>query len=79
MTAREELIDALHNGWACYGAENEPGAFRRLATEMVDAHAHELAEKIRSAPHDGTGDTWNWWDAATIPGECAALIDPKSA
>ncbi|GHG10101.1 hypothetical protein [Streptomyces hydrogenans] len=67
MTAREELITALHNGWACYGVENEPGAFRRLATEMVDAHAHELAEQIRAHPfHPGAE-----------PYDGADLIDPE--
>lgn len=48
-----------------------------LIPEVLDEHAHELAEKIRKASYDGTGNTWNWWDAATIPGECADLIDPE--
>ncbi|MFF5404603.1 hypothetical protein ACFY8K_16820 [Streptomyces misionensis] len=46
------------------------------ANELIDAFAHELAERLRSVHGSGEGDAWNWWDAADIPGACADLIDP---
>ncbi|MGW4505734.1 hypothetical protein ACWENO_13950 [Streptomyces sp. NPDC004436] len=47
---------------------------------IVAAVAHELAETIRATAFadTGPGTTWNWWDAATIPGSCADLIDPPA-
>ncbi|MFF8482314.1 hypothetical protein [Streptomyces antibioticus] len=50
------------------------------AREVLNQHAHELAKQIRSAvsAEDGPATKWNWWDAATIPGSCADLIDPKA-
>jgi hypothetical protein len=45
--------------------------------EVLDTHAHELAERIRNVHGSGEGDSWNWWDAADIPAACADLIDPN--
>ncbi|HEY9408460.1 MAG TPA: hypothetical protein VIP77_02670 [Jiangellaceae bacterium] len=46
---------------------------------VLDEHAHQLAEQIRTTAFadDGPATKWNWWDAATIPASCADLIDPE--
>lgn len=48
---------------------------------IIAAVAHELAEKIRTASTSdgGPAASWDWWDAATIPGSCADLIDPNGS
>lgn len=51
----------------------------KLMAEVRDAHAHELAERLRNVHVTDEGAAWNWWDAAEIPGACADLIDPPKA
>jgi len=46
--------------------------------KLLQEHAHELAERLRNVPGSGEGASWNWWDAAEIPGACADLIDPPA-
>ncbi|MFI8084344.1 hypothetical protein ACIF6L_26520 [Kitasatospora sp. NPDC086009] len=54
--------------------------YDRLA-EMLDdllhAHAHELAERVRRVLDSGEGRDWDWWDSATIPASIADYIDPE--
>ncbi|MEU5166812.1 hypothetical protein [Streptomyces mutomycini] len=73
MSAREELLEAL---LPLYRAQYAPGE-EESSNALIDAFAHELAEEIRRAQFGPEGQTWNWWDAATIPDECANLIDPE--
>ena len=46
--------------------------------KLLQEHAHELAERLRNVHGGGEGASWNWWDAAEIPGACADLIDPPA-
>lgn len=68
MSARDDLIAGLVEHACCFSEED--------AKRMVDAFAHELAERLRNVHGSGEGDAWNWWDAADIPAACADLIDP---
>ncbi len=47
--------------------------------QLLQEHAHELGERLRNVHGSGEGMSWNWWDAAEIPGACADLIDPPAA
>lgn len=72
MTARDDLLrEMTHNH--LYMTDER-------AEELIDAYTHELAEKIRETAfaETGPGTQWDWWDAATIPGSCADLIDPQA-
>lgn len=68
MNARDELISALEEHACCFSPED--------AAQMVDAFAHELADRLRNVHATDEGAAWNWWDAAEIPAACADLIDP---
>lgn len=62
-----------------YWSANAASSYAESASALLE-FAHALAEEIRGAVsnEDGRGMKWNWWDAATIPGSCADLIDPKA-
>jgi hypothetical protein len=72
MSARDRLTETLRNPGLVGLREEE-------AAELIDAFAHELAERLRNVHASDEGAAWNWWDAAEIPGACADLIDPLSA
>jgi len=78
MSAREELISALTNAWLCYGIGSR-AEYEAEAARMIDAYAHELAEKIRqeirSLKDHGALESDKDWAAS----DAADLIDPESA
>lgn len=82
MSARDELIDAInsYDQTACYWPCATPCTPRcPTAEQMLDAYAHELAEKIRASTREGYGDpnpntTYYEGDAAM---GAANLIDPE--
>ncbi|KIQ67048.1 hypothetical protein TR51_06595 [Kitasatospora griseola] len=47
------------------------------ADALLDHYGRAVAAQIRTTVLDGPGNTWDWWDAATIPGSIADLIDPE--
>lgn len=53
------------------------GASEEEATVLMNGYAHELADRLRNVHGSGDGESWDWWDAATIPASCADLIDPN--
>lgn len=67
MSAREELLEAL---LPTYRAQYAPGE-EESANALLDAYAHELAEKIREERHNryATGLDEEYWPAD--------LIDPE--
>ena len=65
MSARDALFNDI---WDMRSAAEK--------NALIDAFAHELAERLRNVHGSGEGDAWNWWDAADIPAACADLIDP---
>jgi len=75
MSAREDLINevtwSLKSGDFLYGGDAYADAVK-----MVDAFAHELAEKIRNHPdHD---DAWGKGFYSTLGlGMAADMIDPE--
>lgn len=58
----------------------DPERAEERASAMLDHYDHEQAERIRASAWggNGPGNAWDWWDAATIPGSIADLIDPKA-
>jgi hypothetical protein len=68
MSARADLLREMTHNHLYMDDER--------ANELIDAFAHELAERLRNVHGSGEGDAWNWWDAADIPAACADLIDP---
>jgi hypothetical protein len=66
--------DALHQ--ACYvGMATEAEADARIDAFRAEVLL-EAAALLDSLMGDGEHLTrdWNWWDAATIPASCAALL-----
>lgn len=49
---------------------------------LLDAYRDEVlrqaARRLRDVVSSDEGSSWDWWDAATIPTACAALIDPTT-
>lgn len=64
MSARDELVNALTEHACCFSEED--------AKRMVDAFAHELAEKVRTE-----GAYWGQQSAAgKVYAKAADLVDP---
>lgn len=70
-SVREHLLRRL----AVSADLGAPGSDEKL----LDAYAHELAERIRNVHGTDEGDQFNWWDGTAYDGVhfAADLIDPK--
>lgn len=77
MTARETLVTTLTNLLAL-SRRGRMGSHRAEAERLVDDVLHEAADALRGVPGSDVGNDWDWWDAATIPGKCADVIDPRT-
>ena len=71
MSAREELFEAL---MPLYRAQYAPGE-EESTNALIDAFAHELAEKIRAEVDDLDG----WPEEQNAARKYANLIDPEVA
>lgn len=84
MSDRDELVKAIAEGRGCGGHYNCFATSEDTAEAGRDLDAYrasvlrEAAALLRAAPSNGVSNDWNWWDAATIPDSCAALLEAEA-
>nr|WP_192963608.1 hypothetical protein [Streptomyces sp. W9] len=75
MSARDAL-----NAYVAHESDADQAEYEKhldaYAAEVRAEALREAAERLRNVHASSSSQTWNWWDAAEIPGACADLIDP---
>lgn len=70
-------MSAYERAWDAFRGVVDDVELDRLLRGVEHETAHGCAERLRNIHGTDEGSDWNWWDAATIPGNCADLIDPE--